>query len=70
MKSKRLLASIAALGFALLGSTTTHAADLNVGDPSPAFKLVGSDGKTYTSEEFLGEQVVVIAWYPKAFTGG
>jgi peroxiredoxin Q/BCP len=47
------------------------AADLpKVGDKAPEFELKGSDGKTYTSKEFLDKKAVVIAWYPKAFTGG
>lgn len=45
-------------------------AELNVGDQVPAFKMVGSDGKTYTNEQFKGKSAFVIAWYPKAFTGG
>jgi peroxiredoxin Q/BCP len=46
------------------------AAELKVGDPAPAFSLEGSDGKTYTLEQFKGKSPVVIAWFPKAFTGG
>ena len=46
------------------------AADLKVGDAAPDFALQGSDGKTYKLSEFRGKQAVVIAWYPKAFTGG
>ena len=46
------------------------AADLSVGDKAPAFELAGSDGKTYSLEQFKGKQAVVVAWYPKAFTGG
>ena len=45
-------------------------AELKPGDDAPTFNLPGSDGKTYKSEDFKGKQVVVIAWYPKAFTGG
>ena len=45
-------------------------AEVGVGDDAPAFTMVGSDGKTYTNEQFKGKQAVVIAWYPKAFTGG
>jgi peroxiredoxin Q/BCP len=40
------------------------------GDPAPAFSLQGSDGKTYTLDQFKGKSAVVIAWFPKAFTGG
>lgn len=46
------------------------AGDLKVGDPAPPFSLAGSDGRTYTLEEFKGKQAVVLAWFPKAFTGG
>ncbi|MCA9176276.1 MAG: redoxin domain-containing protein [Planctomycetales bacterium] len=44
--------------------------ELAVGAAAPDFKLIGSDGKTYTSAQFKGRQAVVIAWFPKAFTGG
>ena len=50
--------------------TTTHAADLVVGSPAPAFSLQGSDGKTYTLAQFAGKEGVVLAWFPKAFTSG
>jgi len=43
---------------------------LKVGDKAPDFKLVGTDGKTYTLDQFKGKSAVVIAWYPKALTGG
>jgi len=43
---------------------------LEVGAEAPLFSLPGSDGKTYSLEEFRGKQAVVIAWFPKAFTGG
>jgi peroxiredoxin Q/BCP len=32
--------------------------------------LKGSDGKTYKLSDFKGKKAVVIAWFPKAFTGG
>ena len=43
---------------------------LEPGDPAPAFSLQGSDGLTYELEQFVGQRAVVIAWFPKAFTGG
>ena len=43
---------------------------LKVGDVAPAFKLDGSDGKTYELADFKDKQAVVVAWFPKAFTGG
>ncbi len=43
---------------------------LEVGDKAPDFALQASDGNTYTLSQFLGEKPVVIAFFPKAFTGG
>ena len=40
-----------------------------VGAPAPAFELQGSDGKTHKLSDLKGK-TVVIAWFPKAFTGG
>jgi hypothetical protein len=40
------------------------------GSPAPAFSLVGSDGKTHALADDAGKNVVVVAWFPKAFTGG
>ena len=45
-------------------------ADLKVGDPAPNFTLRGSDGKTHVLADFKGKSAVVLAWFPKAFTGG
>jgi thioredoxin-dependent peroxiredoxin len=41
-----------------------------VGDKAPEFTLQGSDGQTYSLSQFAGKKAVVIAWFPKAFTGG
>ena len=41
-----------------------------VGEPAPDFRLQASDGRTYTLSEFREKQYVVIAFFPKAFTGG
>jgi peroxiredoxin Q/BCP len=53
-----------------LFTTAARAADLKAGDPCPAFSMVGTDGVTYTLDSFKGKQAFVIAWFPKAFTGG
>ena len=51
-------------------TTAAAAADeLKVGDPAPDFSLPGSDGKTYSLSQLKGK-TVVLAWFPKAFTGG
>ncbi len=41
-----------------------------VGAAVPDFEMQGSDGKTYTAKDFIGKQAVIIAWFPRAFTGG
>jgi cytochrome oxidase Cu insertion factor (SCO1/SenC/PrrC family) len=46
-----------------------YSATLKVGDQAPAFTLPGSDGKTHSLADYQGK-TVVLAWFPKAFTGG
>ena len=43
---------------------------LRAGDVAPDFALPASDGVTYRLGDFRGRKAVVIAWCPKAFTGG
>ena len=43
---------------------------LTAGDVAPEFTLEASDGATYQLRDFRGQKAVVIAWFPKAFTGG
>jgi peroxiredoxin Q/BCP len=58
--------------FLALASTAACAdpSSLTIGDKAPMFELPGSDGSTYRLADFRGKQVVVLAWFPKAFTGG
>ena len=55
---------------AVLTMSGSANAEIKVGDDVPDFEMVGSDGKTYSNKDFKGKQAYVIAWYPKAFTGG
>jgi peroxiredoxin Q/BCP len=66
MKTMCLLAVLALL----VCCAAARAADLKPGDPAPAFTLAGSDGKTHKLSDYQGKQAVVLAWFPKAFTGG
>jgi peroxiredoxin Q/BCP len=65
MKLKSILAAMGALLSAM-----APAAELQPGDVAPEFSLGASDGKTYKLSAFRGKQAVVLAWFPKAFTGG
>jgi Peroxiredoxin len=57
-------------GLSLMASMASAAEALKVGDDAPDFTMTGTDGKTYKLSDFKGKQAVVVAWYPKAFTGG
>lgn len=46
-----------------------YSADLKAGDAAPEFSLPGSDGKVHKLSDYRGK-TVVLAWFPKAFTGG
>ena len=43
--------------------------ELKPGDAAPDFTLTGSDGRRYRLKDLAGLPVV-LAWFPKAFTGG
>jgi peroxiredoxin Q/BCP len=45
------------------------AQELKIGDAAPEFTLPGSDGQTHALSDLRGK-AVVLAWFPKAFTGG
>jgi len=49
---------------------TAPAPELKVGDKAPDFTLEGTDGKTHTLSKDLKGKWLVLAWFPKAYTGG
>jgi hypothetical protein len=51
-------------------STATTTPTLGRGDVAPPFSLQGSDGAVHALSDHAGKDVVVVAWFPKAFTGG
>ena len=72
----KLLSTCAAFGFTAMavalaaqGQAPANPVELKVGDPAPAFSLMGSDGKVHKLSDYKGK-TVVLAWFPKAFTGG
>lgn len=40
------------------------------GETAPDFSLAASNGKTVKLADYLGKKKVVLAFFPKAFTGG
>jgi peroxiredoxin Q/BCP len=51
-------------------AVTLNAGALEVGDTAPDFLLQGSDGQIHSLSEHRDKHFVVIAFFPKAFTGG
>ncbi len=70
MKILALLVAGAMLAVAADQASAAEPPMLKKGDVAPDFSLKGSDGKTYKLSQFKGKKAVVLAWYPKAFTGG
>lgn len=66
-KNAPVLSSILASLLLFVGG---FAMGVEEGDKAPDFSLQSSDGKTYSLSEFIGVRPVVIAFFPKAFTGG
>jgi thioredoxin-dependent peroxiredoxin len=55
------------LAAVLLLAQKTH---LKPGDMAPDFTLKATTGQSVTLSDFRGQQTVVLAFFPKAFTGG
>ncbi len=64
-----LTAAVLAVGITAATLTQAPAVELKVGDLAPNFTLAGSDGKTHRLSDYAG-RAVVVAWFPRAFTGG
>ncbi len=54
---------------ALAGAQETPV-DLKVGDPAPVFESIDHDGAVWKSADHVGKKIVVLYFYPAAFTGG
>jgi thioredoxin-dependent peroxiredoxin len=68
VKRKIKITALAMTGIVAF-ATGTWAQELKIGDVAPDFTLEASDGQTYTLSKLKGK-TVVLAWFPKAFTGG
>ena len=49
---------------------TTKGVDLKVGDAAPAFQQKDDTGGIWKSSDHVGKKVVVVFFFPAAFTGG
>ena len=65
----RWLITLVVLSVTVMLVGNVQAQGLMPGDAAPAFELPGSDGKTHRLADYAGK-TVVLAWFPKAFTGG
>jgi peroxiredoxin Q/BCP len=50
--------------------TAAEDAPPGVGDAAPAFTLPDSKGQDVSLSDYAGKKTVVVAFFPKAFTGG
>ena len=58
------------LPLVLLLAAADPAMRLGIGDTAPDFSLSASNGKTVKLSDYRGQKRVVLAFFPKAFTGG
>jgi peroxiredoxin Q/BCP len=58
------------LPFLLLLSAAEPAERPRMGDVAPSFTAQASNGKTISLADYAGKKKVVLAFFPKAFTGG
>lgn len=61
-------------GLVTLASCTNDSPPPNhppaIGDSVPVVEFVTYDGSVKSLRELAGNRIAVVAWYPRAFTGG
>ena len=68
--ARRVSRALLVVALLLVAWDTRAEEPLRVGDPAPAFELVGAGGARHTLADFRGRRGLVLAWFPKAFTPG
>ena len=63
---RRAMLALAAFG----AGASSGAAALRVGDEAPDFSLPSTAGGVARLSDYRGKNAVVLAFFPKAFTGG
>lgn len=70
MDRRLFLGAAALLGVRLQSAQTAPKTHLKVGDVAPDFTLKSTNGEDVTLSSFRGKNVVVLAFFPAAFSGG
>ena len=70
-----LLIATACAGLAVPGTMTrvqpgVEQMALAIGTPAPSMRFRDGGGTIYTNDDFTGKSILVLAFYPNAFTGG
>ncbi len=58
------------LGAALAAALLPAATHLKVGDKAPDFTLPATTGGKISLADYIGKKIVVVGFFPAAFTGG
>jgi len=61
---------LAALVLTMVLASTAAAAEVAVGEAAPDFTLKDHTGTAVTLSSWRGRRPVLVAFYPKSFTGG
>ena len=54
----------------LIALAPQNKVDLQVGDAAPAFESLDDTGKAWKSADHVGKKILVVYFFPAAFTGG
>lgn len=70
MRILRFLVPASLTASALVAQSNPPKTPLKIGDMAPDFSLPATTGQQVKLSDFRGKKVVVLAFFPAAFTGG